>query len=247
MTLTVTLRVCRCAPQVLISNGPWVRVHVTCIKSVPGRMKDCPSVYQPLGPRRSPLTVPCRLRLVGGGFAPRLSELRPSRRASQRWRKPARPRFACSRRCWVTPSMTERIEQQAALLLSTVSRDHALERRRNEIESHRANLSAKARGSATADISAPPAVPTYGSSRIQAFLQKTEQLSAMHATIGTRSTHGPHLRSPCARHCLLIGRTRSRAFLLTLTVMACALHPCLHSIVWRSLALQDGRSRSLSA
>ena len=78
--------------------------------------------------------------------------------------------------------MSGRLEEQAALLVSTVSLQNSLERRKHEIANHRANLAATTQIMPSTHQPAP--IPTYGASRIQAFLQNTEQLSAMHATIG---------------------------------------------------------------
>ena len=89
--------------------------------------------------------------------------------------------------CW----MTERIQEQANLLVSTVSLQSSLERRRREIAEHRANLAATTRAADAPSIASPVPVPTYGASRIQAFLQSTQQMSTVHASIG-ESLHTSH-------------------------------------------------------
>ena len=67
MTLTVTLRVCRCAPQVLISNGPWVRVHVThkICTWAHERLSECPTSHWGPGVLRLPYSVALDLLEAG--------------------------------------------------------------------------------------------------------------------------------------------------------------------------------------
>ena len=79
--------------------------------------------------------------------------------------------------------MTERLFDHANLMISTVSLQDAIERRKKAIAEHRAALASTTRGVGPHIQGKPPPVPSYGASRIQDVLQSTEQLSTVHATI----------------------------------------------------------------
>ena len=80
-------------------------------------------------------------------------------------------------------AMTERLFDHANLMISTVSLQDAIERRKKAIAEHRAALASTTRGVGPHIQGKPPPVPSYGASRIQDVLQSTEQLSTVHATI----------------------------------------------------------------